>query len=69
MGTFFSAEDADSKPVSDQNDHKKKEPFVFGHKRNQNYGYFTASENDESIILLMKEDQVGAEPLANSVST
>jgi uncharacterized protein YyaL (SSP411 family) len=33
------------------------------------HGYFTAPEGDESIVLRLKEDQDGAEPSANSVSS
>ena len=33
------------------------------------HGYFTAPEGDPSIVLRLKEDQDGAEPSANSVSS
>ena len=32
------------------------------------YGYFTAPEGDNSIVLRLKEDQDGAEPSGNSIS-
>lgn len=35
----------------------------------QNFGYFTAPADDDSIILRLKEDQDGAEPSGNSVSS
>ena len=33
------------------------------------YGYFTAPEGDDSIVLRLKEDQDGAEPSVNSISS
>lgn len=57
----------DSDWISWANELQKKQIELFWDS--QNFGFFTAPDTDKSIILRMKEDQDGAEPSGNSVSS
>ena len=57
----------DSNWISWANELQKKQIELFWDS--QNFGFFTAPDTDKSIILRMKEDQDGAEPSGNSVSS
>ena len=57
----------DSSWIQWADDLQKRQNELFWDSRG--FGYFTAPEGDESIVLRLKEDQDGAEPSGNSVSS